>query len=64
MCWSSRWVPGIENDSPSAQMPRNLSWAWWHMLVTPALESLGQEDHHKLGVRLEYIDKILSEEKK
>lgn len=34
------------------------------MLVTPALESLGQEDHHKLGVRLDYVDKILSEEKK
>lgn len=34
------------------------------MLGIPALESLGQEDHHKLGVRLDYIDKILSEEKK
>lgn len=34
------------------------------MLVIPALESLGQEDHHKLGVSLGYIDKILSEEKK
>lgn len=44
-------------------MLRNLSWGWWHTLVIPALESLGQEDLHKLEVSLGYIDKILSEGK-